>query len=193
MIMQRSPDMRHRKRIKADIVSRISLSSPDLLWRPRSGAPNGTHKVQDAVVSVLRTSRCNHAAAVVVPVTVHTTMLCRATKQSRSTFMRRPTTSRCHCIAKRSATGRMRSSSSSRVTGARTCIRMKKRPVSCSKCGLVYSWSRGICNHANVILISPTSLVNCCDSVMFPFAATMALEIACTIPGPSLQDKVSSQ
>ena len=148
MIMQRSPDMRHRKRIKADIVSRMSHSSPDLLWRPRSGAPNGTHKVQDAVVSVLRTSRCNHAAAVVVAVTVHTALLCRAL-----TFMRRPTTSRCHCMAKRSATGRMRSSSSSRVTGARTCIRMKKRPVSCSKRGLVYSWSRGICNHANVILI----------------------------------------
>ena len=153
----------------------------------RAPAPR-TEPVYDAFVSVLRTSRCNHAAAVVVPVTVHTALLCRA-----PTFMRRPTTSRCHCMAKRSATGRMRSSSSSRVTGARTCIRMKKRPVSCSKCGLVYSWSRGICNHANVILISPTSLVNCCDSVMFPFAATMALEIACTIPGPSLQDKVSNQ
>ena len=38
-----------------------------------------------------------------------------------------------------------------------------------------------------------TSLVNCCDSVMFPSADTIALDIACTIPGPSLQESVNSQ
>ena len=145
--MQRAPDMRHRYQDeRGHPLEDIPLDA-QFVMGDRAPAPR-TEPVQDAFVSVLRTSRCNHAAAVVVAVTVHTALLCRAL-----TFMRRPTTSRCHCMAKRSATGRMRSSSSSRVTGARTCIRMKKRPVSCSKCGLVYSWSRGICNHANVILI----------------------------------------
>jgi hypothetical protein len=38
-----------------------------------------------------------------------------------------------------------------------------------------------------------TSLVNCWDSVILPFAATMAPEMACTIPGPSVQDRVKTQ
>jgi hypothetical protein len=37
------------------------------------------------------------------------------------------------------------------------------------------------------------SLVNCWDSVIFPFAATIAPEIAWTIPGPSVQERVKTQ